>query len=150
MRGQRTLNSKFLILNYLSCTVFLLPVISFAHAQDAPKSAWDGVYTEDQAKRGEAGSKATCQACHGERLSGDMGPGLAGDDFLAAWSGKPAAELFDKIRTTMPQGNEGSLSAKEAADLVAYIFQLNKFPAGQTELGTDAALLGRILVQKTK
>ena len=108
---------------------------------------WDGVYTEQQARRGEAVSKANCEACHGERLSGDMGPGLAGDEFAAGWNGKPASELFEKIRTTMPQGKEGSLNAKEAADLVAYIFQLNKFPAGPTELGPDAAQLGLIRIQ---
>ena len=126
---------------------FALVIVLAALAGAQSKTIWDGVYTDDQAKRGEAASKANCQACHGDRLSGDMGPGLAGAEFVGAWTGKPAFDLYEKIRTTMPQGNEGSLTAKEAADLVAYIFQLNKFPSGQTELGTEASALGQIQIQ---
>jgi hypothetical protein len=58
-----------------------------------------------------------------------MGPPLAGADFGANWNGKPVSELFDKIRTTMPQGEEGTLSPNQTADLLAFLFQLNKFPA---------------------
>lgn len=95
-------------------------------------------------------SKANCMACHGERLSGDMGPPLAGNDFLSGWNGKPASDLFDKIRTTMPQGKEGTLSANETADLVAYLFQLNKFPSGPVELGVETAALAQIQIQTQK
>jgi len=149
---RRILNSKFLILNYcVLCANVLLPLVSSqALAQSTAQSVWDGVYTEAQAKLGEAVSKATCQACHGERLGGDMGPGLAGDEFVGGWDGKPAGELFDRIRTTMPQGNENSLTAKDTADLVAYIFQLNKFPPGQSELSPDATSLGHIRIQARK
>ena len=30
------------------------------------RSVWDGVYTEEQAKRGEALYEKQCSACHGE------------------------------------------------------------------------------------
>lgn len=79
-----------------------------------------------------------------------MGPALVGDGFAGGWNGKAALELFEKIRTTMPQGNEGTLTAKQTADLVAYIFQLNKYPAGPAELGADPSLLADIQIQARK
>jgi mono/diheme cytochrome c family protein len=119
-------------------------------AAQAGRAVWDGVYTEEQARRGEAVSKSKCQACHGERLGGDMGPPLAGADFGANWNGKPVSELFDKIRTTMPQGEEGTLSPNQTADLLAFLFQLNKFPGGPVELAADTSALAQIKIQTSK
>lgn len=144
-RQLRILDSEFLILGFT-----LLSTLTALLSAQSGRSVLNGVYTDDQARRGEAVSKSKCQACHGERLSGDMGPPLAGADFIANWSGKPASELFDKIRTTMPQGQEGTLSPKETADLLAYLFQLNKFPVGSDELGADASALGQIQIQPGK
>lgn len=114
------------------------------------RTVWDGAYTDDQARRGETVSKSKCQFCHGERLAGDMGPPLAGSDFLSGWNGKAASDLFDKIRKTMPQGEEGTLSAKDTADLVAYLFQLSKFPSGSVELGVESSALSQIQIQSQK
>ena len=49
----------------------------------AKKSVKEGVYTDAQAKRGEALYKDQCAACHGDDLagSGPMPP-LAGNDFV--------------------------------------------------------------------
>lgn len=79
-----------------------------------------------------------------------MGPPLAGGDFLANWNGKPASELFDKIRTTMPQGEEGTLTPNQTADLISYLFLLSKFPSGSAELSTEPAALGQIQIQTKK
>lgn len=125
-------------------------VLSALVAAQTAKTVWDGVYADEQARRGEALSKSKCQACHGERLAGDMGPPLAGSDFLSVWNGKPASDLFDKIKTTMPQGEEGTLTAAQTADLLAYLFQLSKFPSGSAELGADAAALAQIQIQTQK
>jgi S-disulfanyl-L-cysteine oxidoreductase SoxD len=44
----------------------------------------DGVYTEDQAKRGSLLYNQHCGACHGADLTGgDEVPALRGDSFLA-------------------------------------------------------------------
>jgi mono/diheme cytochrome c family protein len=142
---RRILNSELLIVN----CVLSLAAVAFLTAQTT-KTVWDGVYTDEQARRGEALAKSKCQACHGERLTGDMGPPLAGSDFLSGWNGKPASDLFDKIRTTMPQGEEGTLSANQTADLLAYLFQLSKFPSGAVEIGSDASSLAQIQIQTTK
>jgi len=143
MRNQsRILNSKFLILNFL----FVAASLS---AQSAV-SVWSGVYTGEQARRGQAVANSKCQACHGERLAGDMGPPLAGTDFLSNWNGKPVSELFEKTQTTMPQGEEGTLTPAQTADLISYLFQLSKFPEGATELGTDLSALKQIQIKTTK
>jgi mono/diheme cytochrome c family protein len=143
MKTRRILHSELSIVTFV-----VAAAVAFLTAQS--KSVGDGVYTAEQARRGQALANSKCQACHGERLSGDMGPPLAGADFLANWNGKPVSELFEKIRTTMPQGEEGSLTPKDTSDLVAYLFQLSKFPEGASELGTDVSALGQIQIKTTK
>ena len=144
MKSRRILNSELLIVNF----ILTATAVAFLTAQS--KSVVDGVYTDSQAKRGEAVANAKCQACHGERLAGDMGPPLAGTDFLANWNGKPASELFEKIRTTMPQGEEGTLTPNQTADLISYLFQLSKFPGGTAELSSDASALAQVQIQTRK
>jgi hypothetical protein len=46
----------------------------------------------------------------------------------------PPTILFEKIRVSMPQNRLGSLSRQNTADIVAYIFSVNRFPAGKTEI----------------
>lgn len=109
-------------------------------AQAPPKrSVTQGVYSAEQAARGEQTYKAECGACHGNALEGTSGPPLAGDDFLSHWSAQPVANLLDKIQKTMPFNLPGSLSRKQSADLAAYLLQAGKFPAGAVELSEAAA-----------
>jgi hypothetical protein len=72
-------------------------------------------------------------------MEGTTGPPLVGDSFLSNWSGRPLANLIDKIEKTMPFNQPMSLSWQQSADLAAYILQTGKFPAGQVEL-TQATL----------
>ena len=113
------------------------------HAQQ-PQTATGAVYTEAQAKRGEAISQTRCVACHGEMLAGDIAPPLVGQDFLSVWEKQPLADLFDKINNTMPADALGTLTRPQAADLVAYILQANRFPSGNAELGADDTALKQI------
>jgi mono/diheme cytochrome c family protein len=88
-----------------------------------------------------------CAVCHGEMLEGLAGPPLTGDVFLGPRDKQPVADLFDKIRNTMPADAPGTLESQPVADLVSFILQSNKFPAGRAELGTaDAALTQIALV----
>jgi mono/diheme cytochrome c family protein len=121
-----------------------------ASAQDK-KSTFDGVYADAQAARGEAASTNSCSACHGGKLEGsDIGPGLQGADFRANWSGRTLGELYDKIKTTMPANEPGTLSAAATADLVAFILKLNEYPAGAAELPADPAALQQIALRHQK
>jgi mono/diheme cytochrome c family protein len=109
------------------------------------QSIWDGVYTEEQAKRGEPLYTATCASCHGPDLSGgEMAPGLAGGDFRSDWDGLSIGALFERVRVSMPQNNPGSLSRQQNADILAFVFSKGGFPVGTTELSTKLELLNQI------
>jgi mono/diheme cytochrome c family protein len=116
-----------------------------AASQPQPQTVWSGVYTEAQAYRGEKVAQTTCIGCHGSGLDGgDSGPKLTGGPFLENWSSQPVSELFDWIREAMPSDAPGTLSKDDTAAVVAYIFKINKMPAGKQELPTDRELLERI------
>ncbi|MBV8729913.1 MAG: cytochrome c, partial [Acidobacteriia bacterium] len=67
------------------------------------KSAWAGIYTNDQAARGESFYNARCASCHGTSLEGSgEGPPLTGRDFAEDWNCANIADLFEKIQFTMP------------------------------------------------
>lgn len=104
-----------------------------------------GVYTDEQATRGAALYKAQCASCHGDSLGGRVGPPLSGNDFAANWQTQPLSELAGKIRNTMPQGNPGKLDPQQTADIVSYILQVGKFPAGRVPLSADAAAQKQIV-----
>ena len=46
--------------------------------------------------------------------------------------GKERMDLFDQIKTTMPDDNPGGLSVQQYTDVVAYIFKINGMPAAIT------------------
>ena len=99
----------------------------------------EGVYTGEQATRGQQTYQAACVTCHGDALEGEVGPPLAGDGFLSVWSARPLVDLVDKIHKTMPLEAPEPLSRQQSIDLAAYILQAGKFPAGRAEL-SDAML----------
>ena len=114
-------------------------------------TVWDGVYTADQAKRGDANFHQECSNCHGDNLEGlDEAPALSGGGFLANWSGLTVGDLFDRIRTTMPADRPGHLTRAQNADIIAYILQVNQFPAGNTELSQQSEALKQIRIEATK
>jgi mono/diheme cytochrome c family protein len=129
----------------------LVLFIAMALAQDATRSVWDGVYTEAQATRGQGLYNQHCASCHADSLTGgEMSPPLAGGDFLANWNGLTMGELFDRIRTTMPQNKPGKLSREVNADITAFILNFNKFPAGKTELPHATEFLKEIRIESEK
>ena len=101
-----------------------------------PRTAREGVYSDEQARRGQAVYTGTCASCHGATLGGANAPPLAGDAFLSYWGG-PISDLVDKIQHTMPQDDPGHLTRQQSTDIVAYLLQAGKFPAGRSELSPD-------------
>src|SRR4051794_39727423 len=134
----------------IAAVVTALFVTSAAYAvvgaQAAKKSVKEGVYTDAQAKRGEPLYKEQCAACHGDDLqgSGPMPP-LAGADFVKNW--KTAGDLFDKIHQSMPASAPGTLSDQQTADIIAYMFSVAKYPAGQTELAAKMEPLMQVTIE---
>jgi cytochrome c len=113
------------------------------------RTVWDKVYTEQQAKRGEAAYIEACSECHGEDLTGaGNAPSLSGDDFMFQWGDQSVGDLFERIRTLMPSDRPNSLSPDVYRDIVTFILRTNKFPAGDTELGTDLESLKQIKITK--
>jgi mono/diheme cytochrome c family protein len=115
------------------------------------RSVWDGVYTDDQAQRGEPLYRANCASCHGDTLKGaGETPPLSGGPFLANWNGLTLGDLFERIRRTMPQDKPGRLSRQSKADILAYVLKANKFPTGKTELEHQTEFLNEIRFAATK
>jgi mono/diheme cytochrome c family protein len=121
--------SRFLL---FFAALFFVAGIARAQSTDstAGKSVWQGVYTEEQATRGDTEHQNNCSSCHGTEK-------YAGEAFTKNWVGRTVFDLFDQIRTTMPDDNPGGLSAQQYKDVVAYILKTNGIPAGTDSLPND-------------
>jgi len=115
----------------------------------APASAQEVAlsFTAAQVERGRAVYDTTCATCHGANLDdGPLAAPLKGDAFMRKYGGKPARALFDVLRTTMPTGNPGSLSAETYAALAALILEQNDIVPGATPLPADPQALAAMQV----
>lgn len=102
-------------------------------------SVQDGVYTREQAERGEKAYEERCYACHQpEEFTGA---------YIEGWSGQTAHALYDLIRTTMPQDNPSALKSREYAEILAYLFYLNGLPPGETEMESSQSALKKIRIE---
>ncbi|PYR51269.1 MAG: hypothetical protein DMF95_08730 [Acidobacteria bacterium] len=155
--GQRPRRVRSFSLVSGVCT---LVVVLFGSARSGPfspvvyarqsRTVKEGVYTATQAKRGEAIYKDQCASCHGATLGGEAAPALAGDAFAVAWDTQPLSDLVNKIQILMPADKPGQLTRQQAVDLVAYILQAGRFPAGSAELSADEAVLKQVAVVATQ
>jgi quinoprotein glucose dehydrogenase len=129
----------------------LLSMGARAQQEGAGTSVWNGVYTEEQARRGEIAYRQSCVNCHGPELEGaDMTPPLTGGAFTANWNDLSIGDLFERIRATMPLDKPGTLSRQQNADLVAFVLKANMWPAGTTELSRDLGALKQIRIESSK
>jgi mono/diheme cytochrome c family protein len=133
-------------LGVVLCVATIPMVLAWAEA-----SVWDGIYTQAQAKRGQALYSKQCASCHHDELEGHgTTPALAGEDFLEKWDGETVGDLFEKMQATMPADHPGRLSREQNAAILAFILRFNEFPAGEAELGTDGDLLAKIRFKAKK
>jgi S-disulfanyl-L-cysteine oxidoreductase SoxD len=127
----------------LAAALLIAPAVTAAQAQSPsppPPPTVRGAYTEAQAARGESTFRANCTSCHATSA-------YVGDAFVRAWEGRTAFDLFELIRTTMPNDNPGRLSRQEYADIVAYMFKLNRLPAGDRPLPADDEGLKQVRIE---
>ena len=97
---------------------------------DLSATVWGGVYTAEQASRGQATYRRRCAYCHGVFLDGGdspNGPPLTGIRFINGWRGRTVAQLLTKIARDMPQDDPGTLSLEVYRELVAYILQEKRY-----------------------
>jgi S-disulfanyl-L-cysteine oxidoreductase SoxD len=131
----------------IACTLAL--VVAAVASGQAPggteTTVADGVYNQDQAKRGRSAYDAKCASCHD---GGTMGPELWGDAFQAQWENKYVREFFNRIQTTMPEDAPGTMSENDVLDVVAYVLQTNGFPAGDKAIASASALATMKFVRK--
>ena len=121
-----------------------------AAAPAAGPAAQDGVYTAEQAARGEPLYDEQCASCHGpiRAIVPEVAALLGDHTFRNTWRGRPLGELFAFIRETMPQDAPGTLTAQQTADLVAYILSGNRLAAGETALADDPERLYHTLFER--
>ena len=118
-----------------------------AVAQEGATTVWDGVYTAEQADRGAAIYKRECASCHGDGLNGvDESPALVGSTFLSNWNAQTVADLVDLTRKSMPKDNENTLTRQQYIEVTAHMLRANGFPAGTTDLPSNALRLGQIRI----
>ena len=111
-------------------------MIASAIATAASRTTLDGVYTKEQAVRGQDAYNRNCARCHQDDLNGTGGaPALRTSTFTENWREGYLGNLFHHIQTWMPPQNlKGTLPEQRYLDIVTYILAANEFPAGPKEL----------------
>ena len=92
---------------------------------------------ERQIALGEQWFRSVCSACHA------IGA-VSNPDFRMKWSGRSAFDLFERIRSTMPENNPGSLSQGTYAAITAYLIKLNGIPVASRLVSTDSLALSAL------
>lgn len=138
---------------------FLVAIISltaicafgFTFQPRVTRSVWDGVYTQEQATKGDELYLQQCVSCHGPSMEGgEMAPGLADGAFRANWNGMTVGDLYDRIHEGMPPDNPGMLSRQEVAEILARMLNANGFPPGEKELPSRPEMLRMIQFVSSK
>lgn len=115
-------------------------------ATQAKRSVWEGVFSEDQAARGQVAYQQECARCHLDDLLGDgLAPALVGPSFDFRWSDLSVGDLFAATRATMPEDAPAGLSRGSYLDIISYLLKLNRYPVGDTELPTELEPLEAIM-----
>ena len=105
-----------------------------------PQTTRSGIYTSQQAKRGQDVYVGLCKSCHTPETH-------TGAAFTTKWNGKALSELFGYISEQMPKNEPGSLSPEEYADVMTYVLKLNGMPAGPKELPPDDDVMKSIRIE---
>ena len=108
--------------------------------KDGPGASSSGYrYTAAEAARGKAVYAGHCAACHGQDMAGiEDAPPLVGARFESHWRNQPA-QLFTKVKLSMPQDDPGSLTTAQATDVVAVVLQANHVQPAPSRIGTANA-----------
>src|SRR5262245_46402051 len=148
VKNHRGTETQRKLLWFFSLSLCLCGFWAVGYSQQ-PKRIWDGIYSAEQAKRGKSEFDQTCSRCHNLALIGsERGPAIKGSTFLSHWDKGSVADLFIKIRDTMPEGGPGTLNEDIKIDILSYILQQNGFPAGTDELKKDLSSLEDIPLAK--
>jgi mono/diheme cytochrome c family protein len=120
-------------------TAFPVGAAAVQAETEAQRTTAAGVFTEAQAKAGGDLYAGLCTGCH--TMSSHTGV-----TFRKSWLGMPVSELFIYLSQSMPEDAPGSLSAKEYAQVVAYLLEMNGMPTGSIELPAEEGALRAIRI----
>ena len=123
-----------------------------ATAGGGPVESRDGVYTREQATEGRRVYLLNCAAeCHMSNLKGiGASPALVGSGFMMRWEGMPLAALWERIVTTMPASDPGSLAGEDYLAILAFLLDQNQMPPGSRRLSQEAGTLDSIIIESGK
>ena len=124
------------------CAVCIISLPAQAQS-NGQKTTNAGVYSREQAARGQDVFLGMCKNCHTPEA-------YTTSVFTTKWNGKALSELYSYIRDQMPKNEPGSLAAEEYADVLAYLLKLNRMPAGADDLPADANALKTIRFEAPK
>ena len=99
-------------------------------APAAEASVGNQFYTTRQATRGNGLFRDNCLSCHSSSE-------FTGSSFERRWRGRAVGDIYEFVLYSMPDDNPGGLPAQTYADILAYVLELNDFPAGESELPTS-------------
>jgi mono/diheme cytochrome c family protein len=91
-------------------------------------------YSAAQATRGKDIYEGTCGTCHQPAQ-------FIGQTFVESWNDRRVWDFYSLVRATMPLDNPGGMKEQEYIDVVAYLLQANKAPAGGDSLKADTTAL---------
>jgi len=97
----------------------------------------EGVYSTEQAERGQLLYQEHCAHCHDLEFYRNS---------LRSWQGMTVLDYWYRILGNMPADKPKSLSNDDYLDIVAWILLLNGFPPG-TEPLVQANYLGRLKLE---
>ena len=131
----------------LATLLIAASALSGLSAQEAERTVWDGVYTDEQATRGEQVYQDHCTFCHLDDLMGDaFATPLIDDAFTLRWDGGTLGDLMIVTQVTMPADQPNTLSSQQVADVIAFLLKMNEYPTGDDELPPDQEALEAIAV----
>ncbi len=109
------------------------------HKSSIPTNTLDGIFTTEQAQRGEGLFDQHCARCHSLQE-------FTGFSFTTNWSGTSPAALYLIIANNMPLDQPGSLGNAQVTALLAHILAENGMPAGDSPLEADLEFLSSITI----
>lgn len=135
MRSPRLLTSVAAVL--LSAALFAgAPHVLRAQAP-VPSTDSAAAAAFKQVDLGEQWFRSVCLECHA------VGS-VSNPDFRLKWGGRSAFDLYELIRSTMPEHEPGSLTQGTYTAIVAYLMKLNGMPVGTSAIASDSSVLASI------
>ena len=114
---------------FIPIVFVLAPALVSAQGDPADK-AQAGTVSEVQVQRGQAAFRTVCSTCHTVQQ-------FVSSEFARTWSEKPVFDLFEQLRSTMPQDNPGKLTRQQYIDIVTYLLKSNGAASGDQEIAPD-------------